>query len=89
MRSSEFRRFYPGLSQQTEAVGHFRWRPSGFMPSFAFDDLNIGRLNRFVQCNIRMEDMRIAQAVHSSLSVWCSTMRERLCFRDDTWLVGN
>ena len=38
------------------------------MPSFAFDDLNIGALNRFVQCNIRMEDMRIAQAVHQSLS---------------------
>ena len=89
MRSSEFRRFYPGLSQQTEAAGHFRWRPSGFMPSFAFDVLNIGPLNRFVQCNICMEDMRIAQAVRSSSSVWCAVASERLCFRADTGLVGS
>ncbi|MDK1388174.1 hypothetical protein QN224_22445 [Sinorhizobium sp. 8-89] len=56
--SSSFR---SGLSGVPEAGDQSRWRRFGSSPRVAFDGLNIVALNRFVQCNIRMEDMRLAQ----------------------------
>ncbi len=41
------------------------------MRCFEFHEVNIGRLNRFVQCNVHMEDMQFAQRIG---------MRRRIAF---------
>ena len=61
MRCFEFHRAYARIFVGIPDAGdQSRGLPLGYRPA-VFDDLNIGVLKRFVQCDIYMEDMRIAQ----------------------------